>query len=258
MPSPNPPPRAPLADARLARLPVAGLEALAGLRDRADVFVRIVEAVAWVAWEPADGGRDPVREALLPVPGVHFFIREGEHWRPVGRRLPAFDAAATDLGPGALPLHRVLLPGPIRWEWPRGEPRPARLGLARDDRPRRASALRVAATALGPWADRAPSARLEAVRAARSGDRVLLVGRRLPALPGADRYWGHRVLVPLGLRVAPALPEQLLAEALDLPDGATALIGPDLAVEVVPPGVLTTLTRASARSMAGSGRGPGR
>src|SRR5262249_55019067 len=54
---------------------------------------------------------------------------------------------------------------------------------------------------------------LTAVRAARCGDRLLLRGDRLPAIPAAERFWGGRVLVPLGFRVEPDLPETAIRAA---------------------------------------------
>ena len=45
--------------------------------------------------------------------------------------------------------------------------------------------------ALAAWAETATSASLAALRGARLGDRVLLIGPRLPALAGAVRLWGR-------------------------------------------------------------------
>ncbi|RUL85747.1 hypothetical protein [Tautonia sociabilis] len=262
-----PPPLWPLSCARLARLPCSGLPALAALRARPDIRVGVAGETAWISWDPADSARDEVVEALLPVPGAVFF-RQGEEdgrWYRIGSRLPDLDArfpvnldddgefplrAEAGAAP-ALPLHRVLVPGPIRWEPPSGAWEPVRLRLERDDRPRPASALLATAGALLPWAESAPTARLGALRAARSGDRVLVFGRRLPPIPGAGRLWGHRVLIPLGMRAEPALPEPRLAEALGLADDQLALIGPDARIERLPSRVLVPLSRQAARRMAG-------
>ncbi|WP_145270402.1 hypothetical protein [Tautonia plasticadhaerens] len=268
IPPPNSP--APLSGVRLARVPIAGLAALAALRGRGDVTVLAAEGGedAWVSWRPGPGGdRDEVVEALLPVPGAAFFRGDRGGWYRVGRSLPDFDAGPAPegdhAGPPGLPLHRALLPGPTRWLDPRADWRPATLRLAADHRPRPASALVIRAGALLPWAESAPTASLRGLAAARSGDRVLLLGRRLPPVLGLGRYWGGRVLVPLGSRPEPDLPEARMAEALGLPDGDLGLIGPDGRVEVVPGRAPRPLSRASARLMAGisdrlpGGQGPG-
>ena len=79
----------PLEAARAARLPVAGLAALAPLRGAAGVSVVEAGASAWVTWEPKQ--TPAVSSALLPVAGATFYRPDGDAWVPVGRHLPDFD-----------------------------------------------------------------------------------------------------------------------------------------------------------------------
>jgi hypothetical protein len=101
-------------------------------------------------------------------------------------------------------------------------------------------------TGLKQWADLVPSAQLAALRAARFGSWVLLLGSPPPLLPDGERYWGQRILVPLGQRVEPALPESALCEALALRPDEVFLLGAS-GGEVVSLEVFQPLTRAGTR-----------
>src|SRR5262249_9797231 len=94
--------------------------------------------------------------------------------------------------------------------------------------------------------------RLAALRAACCQGRVLLRGERLPLLAGGERFWGERVLVPLGCRPEPELPESALREALALGDDELLLLG-EGPPEVVPEAALQPLTRARLRLALGPG-----
>src|SRR5262245_34759103 len=97
----------PIADAHGARLPAAGLDALAPLRTRPGVTAVLAGDSAWVEWPPGDA--DVVR-LLMPVAGVRFFTRRGGHWLPLGGRLPDFDQPPAG---EARPLDRVVIPARI-------------------------------------------------------------------------------------------------------------------------------------------------
>jgi hypothetical protein len=191
------------------------------------------------------------------VPGSAFFRKDGGHWYRAGRRLPELNAVPSpeaEAGATGIALHLALVPEPTRWLEPRADdwsPAVLRLEADSSSTPRPASALVVRADALLPWAESAPTALLQGLRAARSGDRVLLVGGRLPPMAGLGRFWGRQVLVPLGSRPEPELPEVRMAEALGLVGDDLGLIGPDGRVEVVPGPALGPLSRASARLLAG-------
>lgn len=235
----------PFADVCLARLPLSSLAALAVVRALPGAEVRADGAWAWVRWE---AGQDAVLRRVLPVAGAELYeAREGK-WYRHGAHLPAFDVPD---GGNFRPLHQVLfpapvspLPGPARRPW-----QPVRLGLVPEPHPRPARALECTGADLGRWVDRVPSARLKALGAARCGGRILLLGERLPPVAG-ERFWGASVLVPLGLRPEPALPEAALREALGAGEDDLLLLrrgadGPE--VEAVPRSALEPLTRAGLR-----------
>jgi len=79
-----------------------------------------------------------------------------------------------------------------------------------------------------------------------AGDRVLLLGRPLPPIPGAERFWGGRILVPLGFRTDPEPPEPALCGALGAGDDEFLVLTQEGA-ETVPLRAFRTLTRAGVR-----------
>src|SRR5436305_12062883 len=94
----------PWADVTAARLPADALGALAAVRDRDGVRVRLAGDVAWVTW-PA-GAADVVR-CLRPARGVAFFAERGGQWFRLGRRVPTADRPPDDPGRS---LDAVLVP----------------------------------------------------------------------------------------------------------------------------------------------------
>ena len=48
---------------------------------------------------------------------------------------------------------------------------------------------------------------------------MMLLGQRLPTISEGEKFWGNRVLVPLGFRPAPALSESALLGALGVDEG---------------------------------------
>jgi hypothetical protein len=101
-------------------------------------------------------------------------------------------------------------------------------------------------TELGRWADRTSSARLASIQAARSGDQILLLGEHLPLLHPSERFWGRRILVPLGYALDPALPEGALSEALGLDAEEIVLVRSEQ-TQIISQTALQTLTRSAIR-----------
>jgi hypothetical protein len=231
----------PLDEVCCARLPRAALAALAPLRCTPNVTVTFAGDWLWLHWRAGD---EEVLATVLPLHGVELFaLRDGQWHRPE-QRLPAFDVPKHGDG---LSLEQVLFPAAVEPEPP--PPLaigPVTLTLVADDHPRPTTALLCELASLGRWADRAPSAELEAVRAARCGARVLLLGTALPMLAGARRLWGQRVLTPLGYRPEPALGEEMLRSAFGVQADELLLLNHD-GVEVVPSDALEPLHRAAVR-----------
>jgi hypothetical protein len=240
----------PLADVCRASLPVDALPQLADVRTVAGIRVMILDERAWVRW---DAGDEEVLRRILPIQGAEVFeLRDGQWYRP-GQRLPAFNLPEEK---GARPLSAVLTPSPV--EAQRVHPTAferVRLVLVRDEKPRAATALRCSLEDLARWADGATSRQLTALEAAWYGDSVLLLGQRLPALAGCERFWGRTVLVPLGFRPEPVLPESALRQALGLQEEEIAVLGHG-ETEVVAREAFQTLTRAAARRAGSSPLAP--
>jgi hypothetical protein len=224
-----------------ARLPTESLPALAPVRDRTEVRVSVVGPTAWVCW-PA--GRADVVRWLLPVSGASFYSRSEGGWVPFGRLVPTSDAPPDGTG---LPVAAVL--SPCRFE-PHAPATPAwapvALSIARGGLPEAVTAQRCSAHDLLRWADAATTAELAAVRGARAGGRVMLLGARLPPLPTATRFWGNEVLVPLGFNADPDLPEPVLREAVGARAGELLVLD-EAGAEVIPLAAFEPLTRAGVR-----------
>jgi hypothetical protein len=231
----------PLDQVSCASVPGDALAVLAPLRCVPEVRVAVDGPRYWVFW-PA--GQEGVLECLLPAPGVTFYELRGASWYRPGSALPAFevrDELTTH------PLDRVLTPAPLQAEPPGPDVRQSvRLRLVRDERPRRATAMRCDLAVLGRWAETATTAALTAVVAARCDEQVLLLGDRLPALAGGERFWGRTILVPLGHRLEPDLPDGLVQEALGIGGDDVLLFGSG-EPEVVPRAAFQGLSRAAVR-----------
>jgi hypothetical protein len=235
-----------LAEVCCACLPAGGLPWLAGLRAHPELRVLLRGERAWAFWPAGDLA---VTRCLLAARGAELFARRDGLWFRPGAHLPAFGVPDPA---GARPLAGLLVPEPVRPEMLDSSPgQPVPLTLARDPRPRPASALLCPAATLAAWADTATTHQLTGLEAAWAGGTVLLLGQHLPPLPGVERFWGQSVLAPLGWRPEPELPEAALREALGLQEEELALLRED-GFEVVPRAALAPLTRAAAR-LAGEG-----
>jgi hypothetical protein len=236
-----------LDDVCCARLPAQALPVLAEVRCLPGVQVALEKDTAWVRWEAAG---DAVLRRLLPVAGVVLFARRESHWYRPGCHLPDFDL------PGELvyrPLSQVLTPAPAATiPPPRLNPRPVLVKVVPEDCPRQTTALECGLEELAAWADTVSNTRLASLRAARCQGRILLRGSRLPLLPSGRRFWGGSVLVPLGFRAEPNLPESALREALAVEEGEILLLNVGEA-EVVPGSAFQPLKRAGIRLAAGGG-----
>ena len=230
-----------------ARLPADGLAHLAPLRNRADVRVHLERDVAWVTW-PA--GRPEVSRCLMPARGVEFFaLREGA-WFRFGSRVPTNDAPPA--GAGAA-VAAVLVPAAFDVLPPeRGSCSPVVLRLAHGGTVMPATALACSLAALAAWADRATTAEFDGLKAARTDDRAVLLGVKLPTIAGAVRFWGTDLLVPVGFRPDPDLPRAALRDAIGVTGDELVLLTDDWA-DVIPRSAFEPLTRAGVRLAVGEG-----
>lgn len=224
-----------------ARLPAAGLAALAAVRHLSGIGVQLDGDSAWVHWPP---GRIDVVRCLLPVAGLRFFRPVGDDWYPFHGRLP------TSERPPA--VERMPLAGAIVPD--RMEPRtatdsavsPLRLGTVRGGPPKPATALIASVCDLAAWADTATTHELSRVRAALCGDRAALLGENLPTIPNAVRYWGDGVFVPLGFQMEPALPAETIRRAIGALDDELVFLN-ESDVDLVPRSAFAPATRAAVR-----------
>lgn len=228
-----------LNNASLARIPAGALDLLGRLRVYASVQVRADGRHVWVRWDEA--GYEILR-ALLPVAGAQFFERLEDRWHLCGHSLPAFDVPEDRFHP----LATALTPGPQQSLATVNEPAPrVVLALKRSTQQQPASALLCAVKPLAKWANMAPADDLARLQVACCENQVLLTGQRLPVIPG-ERFWGERLLSPLGWAPEPGLPENALLEAIGVSAQETVVMrGGE--IEIIPRDAFRTLTRASAR-----------
>jgi hypothetical protein len=105
---------------------------------------------------------------------------------------------------------------------------------------------------LAAWADVVTTLELAAVRAARCGNRVLLLGSKLPSLSESTRFWGTDFLLPVGFGTEPDLPASLVRTAI----GASAhelAVFDETGIDLVPRSAFEPLTRAGVRLAAREG-----
>jgi MoxR-vWA-beta-propeller ternary system domain bpX2 len=248
-------------DVRCASIPESELRVLADLRREGGIRVTIARGRAWVCWDDgpdAEATRRNLVERLLPLAGVEIFSRSGRAWRRPGECLPAFSLPVVE-GPDGDRLDRLILPEPLEIVPPDADPpRPVPLRLTRDERAgaRPATALRCRPGPLAGWADRAPSAWIESVSAAWCAPagwgpgepEVLLIGpaNRLPHVDDGLRFWGDKVLIPLGYRAEPELSDRSVRDVVGAgPDDLVVVDeeGPEL----IPRQAFRPLRRATIR-----------
>ncbi len=222
-----------------ARLPLAALAALAPLRDRPDVRVRVAGDFAWASW----GASGPaVVRALLGADGVTLYRTVNGVRTPVARRLPATDAPPPGAGES---LAAALVPEPLRLlPTASGGVSRVELRLVRGGPPRPATALTCSLTELAAWADGATTRELASVRGLLADDRAILFGDTLPSLAGATRLAGDNVLTPVGFRLDPPLPDDIVCAAAGVTSGNVMLFH-EADFDAVPRDRAEPLTRAA-------------
>jgi hypothetical protein len=225
-----------------ARLPAESLAPLADLRRAAEIRLVAVGSYLWLTWPTSD---ETTTRCVMALPGAVLYEARGAYWYRRGNRLPAFDVAFGRGGDVA--LYQALVPSPVEHLAPPCAPLSrVRLTLRRDARFRPTTALRCGIGAMAGWADTTPTSELARFQAACRNGRILLLGPSPPPLTPARRFWGDRLLVPLGFRPEPAMPEAVLRAACGIAATELLILDPD-DHEVVPLEAFATLTRAGVR-----------
>ena len=233
-----------LNQSRAAHISRNNLAALAPLRRSKDLWVGETSTGVWVEW----GSEMPaVVSALLPVPGVVFYSKRGTDWLPIHAAIPDFTAPGFDESQ-MIAIDHAIVPEPISATPPQSACERVPVTLVPSDVPRRTTALRCDVPTLVGWSERATSWEIGRLRGAICENRVLLRGDSLPILAGAERFWGDRVLAPLGLRPEPAWPEKTLRESAGVDDSEILILTPQSA-EAIPTSSLQPLSRAAIRML---------
>jgi hypothetical protein len=230
-----------LANVRAARFPIAGLAALAPVRSQGAIRVIEFADEAWVFW---DRDEATILQLLIGIPGVEFYVKGRAGWMRIESKLPRFDVPPLD---AANDLQLTILPDaaePTRVS--ESTFQRIAVSLVRCEKQRPTTALCCEVSALRDWADTALTSEITRVRAIRSGNRAWLLGNDLPALPAAERFWGKRLLAPLGYRPEPDWPEPILLEVAGIEKKELLVMHLDRA-ETLPMEAFQPLTRAAIR-----------
>jgi hypothetical protein len=230
-----------LDDVSCARIPQTELACLAGLRGEPGVEVAIDGGSAWVHWGP---GHDEVLHQVFAISGASLYEFRNGHWFEPGKRLPKIDFPA---GLSFRPLDQVLFPDRV-------EPTPppvlqlhsVELRLVQDHQPRPTTLVECRLADLQAWTDGVPTIRLESLQAAWHGERVLLLGSRLPLFSKNQRFWGESLFWPLGYRLEPCLPDKAVREALEISEQEYLVFQHD-GMEAIPEASFGPLNRAAIR-----------
>jgi MoxR-vWA-beta-propeller ternary system domain bpX2 len=248
-----------LKDVRCASLPVEALGALADLRGQAEIRVTLAGGLAWIHW-PLDAGPqlELLARRILSVEGVEIFTERAGEWYRLGEHLPAFGVPFRG-GTTGVPLEQIVIPSKISVSRPgEGANESLRVRLVRDlqERVRPATAFRCPLSVLASWADTATSAQLNVLqgawRAASGGEPgeavVLVVGHpgALPLVPESVRYWGDGLLIPLGFRAEPDLPESAIRGVAGAGEGDLAILDLD-GLELIAHDLFKPLSRSAIR-----------
>jgi MoxR-vWA-beta-propeller ternary system domain bpX2 len=215
---------------RCASFRADDLRVLADLRGRGEIRVMLAGDRAWVCW-PTDSGMilDILVGRILPLEGVELFTERGGRWYRLWDHLPAFGVPFRDGDDGVL-LDRLLIPDKLSAQRPeRRISGPLRVGLVRDEAARPATAMRCSFRVLFVWADQATTSQLSCLqgawRKASDGEgqvaEAFVLGSpgKLPLLPESMRYWGTDLLVPLGFRADPDLPQGAIRRVVGAGEG---------------------------------------
>jgi len=228
-------------DVCCARIPRDSLALLACLRIEPGLRACLTEQHAWLRW---DAGNERVLRAVMPIHDALLYCFHDGRWHRFGHALPDFEFPI-DLH--YQPLAHLLFPMPVQpIPVPATSWQALRMTLERDDRPRATTAMRCTLQALSAWSDTVGTQRLASLRAVVQRDEMLILGRDLPILENACRYWGHDILIPIGYAPSIAIAESVLRESGHVADEDLFVWEPQRTM-TVPRASFTAMSRASLR-----------
>ncbi len=229
------------AEVERACLPTSAMGRLAALRCGEGVEIALHERNLWLRW---NAGNDEVAQRLFAIVGCRLFAERDGRWYDWGKSVPAFDV------PDALrfrPLSQVIFPATIQpMPADRFGPEPVPLTLAADPAFRPTTAVLGSLDAVWSWAETMPACALVRYRAAVDGQRLFVLGKKLPWIDGAARFWGRTVLAPLGFRPQPRLSETSLRTLAGVADSDLLVLRAD-GCDIIAQDHFTPLTHAALR-----------
>lgn len=235
-------------DITCASIPAHYLDRLAAVRSQKQIKAHRIDGVIWLTWP---SNTKEVAELIFPLFGAELYQRQRQHWFAFRRQLPTFDVP--DLT-NARPLADLLFPTSVSLPSVPGDlPPPMPLTLVSDSTPRLATAMQCKLVDLHDWLDSVPTVRFSELKALRQLDSILILGRDLPPIAESQRFWGTRLLTPLGSRYDPFFPEATLLDILDLASKQLLLLRPT-GMELIDQSHATPLTRAAVRLALREGR----
>jgi hypothetical protein len=210
-----------MSDLELACIPASALGSLAMLRCEPSIEAAIVDSACWVRWEL---GKDEITGIIHSVRGAQLYGRGSAGWQRWGSVLPTREVPEHVT---FRPLSAVIFPERIPRPSPAMVPRQATIRLVASGEPRATTAMETPLATLEAWAATVPPARLETLQIARSGSTALVLGKNLPWLEPNQRYWGRKILMPLGRTCQPALAESDLRAAFGVADDQLLILRDD-------------------------------
>jgi hypothetical protein len=229
-----------LQETRGASIPVSALATIADLRCARELRVLVTGERAWLRWNATE---EAIVLRLMALSEARIYAKRDGLWYEHGHRLPDFDAPLDSNA--FVSMHRAVVPVPIHPQPPAQTPlAPTSLRLVPSEEPHETSAVRCGIRALVRWSASVSSPRLERLSAVFAERTVLVLGRDVPDIPNSRRYWGSRVLIPLGFRAEPALAGPAILGALGV-SGEDLLLLERKGYDVVPAtAMVSRLTRA--------------
>lgn len=231
----------PFRDITCASIPAFCQDRLASVRAQKQIKAQCIGGTIWLIWPSST---KDVAELIYPLPGSELYQRQQQYWFAFRRQLPSFDVP--DLTT-ARPLAELLFPASVSLPSLPGNPlQPIPLTLITDTTPRLATALECKLVDLHDWLDSVPNVRFSGLKALCKNISILILGKDLPPIAESQRFWGTRLLTPLGYRYDPFFPEATLLDILDLASKQLLLLR-STGMELIDQSHAKPLTRAAVR-----------